>query len=86
LHQSTSYLATEEDERRCDDLPVFDKCVFHLVGEKSTEEKKSARGKRGGEERTSEGRCEANTVKQRDREDQQKDTRNRVNSPGQKKE
>lgn len=49
-HQSTLYLATGEDERRCDDLPVFDKCVFHLVGERSTEGKKSARGSRGGEE------------------------------------
>lgn len=46
LHQSPTYLATEEDERRCDDLPVFDKCVFHLVGERSTE-KKSEREERG---------------------------------------
>lgn len=55
------YLATGEDERRCDDLPVFDKCVFHLVGERSTDEKKkkSARGSRGGEQRSSEGRREA---------------------------
>lgn len=69
LHQSSSYLATDEDERRCDDLPVFDKCVFHLVGERSAEGKKSARGSRGGEERGSEGRCEANAVRGKQRED-----------------
>lgn len=68
LHQSGSYLATDEDERPCDDRPVFDKCVFHLVGERSTEGKKSARGNRGGEERASEGRCEANAVNDSTRE------------------
>lgn len=77
LHQSTSYLATDEDERLCDDLSVFDKCVFHLVGERSTEGKKSTRGNRGGEERASEGRCEANTVKKRAREDEQSWERHR---------
>lgn len=47
LHQSASYLATDEDERRCDDLPVFDKCVFHLVGERSAEEKKVSEREQG---------------------------------------
>lgn len=51
-----SYLATGEDERRCDDQPVFDKCVFHLVGEWSAEGKKSERVNRGGEERGSGGK------------------------------
>lgn len=64
MHQSASYLATDEEERPCDDLPVFDKSAFHLVGERRTGGEKSARGKRGGEERASEGRFEANAVKE----------------------
>lgn len=32
-----------------DDLPVFDKCVFHLVGERSTEERSQREG--AGEEK-----------------------------------
>lgn len=64
MDQSTSYLATDEDERRCDELPVFDKSVFQLIGEQSAEgKKKSARGSRGGEERADEGRCEANALR-----------------------
>lgn len=43
MDQSTSYLATDEDERRCDELPVFDKSVFQLIGERSAEGKKSQR-------------------------------------------
>lgn len=69
--KAPSYLATDEDERRCDDLPVFDKCVFHLVGERSAGGKKSARGSRGGDERASEGRCEANAVRGKQRGDVQ---------------
>lgn len=49
LHRSALYLATDEDARQCDDLPIFGKCVFHLVGEKSTEEKSQR-------ERTGEGK------------------------------
>ena len=61
VDQSTSYLATGEDETRCDELPVFDKCVFQLIGERSAEggDRKSLAQSRGGEERASEGRCEA---------------------------
>lgn len=70
LDQSTSYLATDEDERRRDELPVFDKCVFQLIGERSAEEKKSARGSRGGEERAREGRCQANALRGKRREDE----------------
>lgn len=50
FHPSISILATVEDESRRDDLPVFDKCVFHLIGERSTEGKK-VRGERAGEGR-----------------------------------
>lgn len=70
-HKSASYLATDEDARRCDDPPVFDKCVFHLVGERSAEGEKSAGGNRGGEERGSEGRREANAVRGKQRGDAQ---------------
>lgn len=49
LHQSASYLATDEDARRCDHLPVSGKCVFHLVGEKSGEEKGRREGAGQGE-------------------------------------
>lgn len=35
------YLATDEDERWCDELSVFDKCVFQLIGERSAEGEKS---------------------------------------------
>lgn len=65
LDQSASYLATGEDERRCDELPVFDKCVFQLIGERSAEGTKSARGSTGGEERARAGRCEANALRGR---------------------
>lgn len=44
------YLATDEDERRWDDPPVFNKCVFHLVGEESAEEKVSQREQGRGRE------------------------------------
>lgn len=43
-----SYLATGEDERRGDDLRVFDKCVFHLVGERRAAERSQRQGTREG--------------------------------------
>ena len=72
MHQSASYLATDEDERRCDDLPVFDKCVFHLVGERSTEEKSQREGTgEGKREPAREGvkqkRCERETELQEEK-------------------
>lgn len=60
LHQSASFLATDEDEQRCDDLPVFDKCVFHLIGEKSARGKSRRRNR---EWTAKEGRCEANSLR-----------------------
>lgn len=72
MDQSASYLATGEDERRCDELPVFDKCVFQLIGERSAEGTKSARGSTGGEERARAGRCEANALRGRRRRELRK--------------
>lgn len=56
LRPRASYLATGEDERRCDDLRLFDKSVFHLVGERRKGGRR--RGSRGG----GEGRCEGDGV------------------------